>query len=146
MFASVVSSPNICSCCYICLNARNAFIILSIWPPPPRGEGSATLSKSHSSGRPRSRKHQCHGRLPPWAGNHTRLAALHREMLIHHSNYNSAVSNPLLSGEAPLRPPFTADGNKANKEICSIFQNIFSSVKFFSPARKDNILGCVPTP
>lgn len=43
-------------------------------------------------------------------------------------------------------PPFTADGNKANKEIYSIFQNIFSSVKFSSPARKDNILGCVPTP
>jgi len=30
-----------------------------------------------------------------------RRTALHREMLIQHDSYDSAASNPLLSGEAP---------------------------------------------
>lgn len=88
------------------------------------------------------RKHQCHRTLPLQAGEHTRLTALHVEMLIPATD--STASNPPL-GEAPpglpREPPSLLMAVKASKEISSIFQNTFTSVKFFPQQEKTTSWG-----
>lgn len=95
---------------------------LSIWPPPARGEGSAPPCRNYRSAL-RSTKLWGHGGLLPWAGGPTRSHSMRPTGRCLSLNFWWGASC------SPPRASFPADGNEANKEIDSIFQNVFTSVR-----------------
>lgn len=142
-------SPHICSCCSLCLNARN-LLVIKVLGHLLLGERTVTHSARVTGVGDQSPDSTSIMGGPYGAGEHTRLPALQREMLIRHDICNSTVSNAVISGGAPLHweSPFPADSNEANKEIYSTFQNTFTWVKFFPQQEEttSSTLGAVPTP
>lgn len=114
------------------------------WPPPPRKTGNVTLSKRHWSPESTGVTGQSLPLSLPRQAT-TRDSQCCTGRCSSRTVTDSTVSNPPLSGEAPpglpQESPSLLMAIQASKEINSIFQNTFTSVKFSPQQEKTTSWG-----